>query len=89
VLILPKLTAFGQHDWVRNIARLDEPTPVRDHYFNLGLQWEPVRVVDLALVYKREAIDNGLISTQNGTIGGSAGNPRDLRRSRPVRSVKA
>jgi hypothetical protein len=44
---------------------------LKDHYFNVGLQWEPVKIVDLALVYKREAVDNGTIGTQNGTIGGA------------------
>jgi len=30
-----------------------------------------VKIVDLALVYKREAVDNGTIGAQNGTIGGA------------------
>lgn len=68
-----KWTAFGRYDRVRNVANLTKPVPVYDHYFNVGLQWEPVRIIDLALVYKREAVDNGAITTQSGTIGGSAG----------------
>ncbi|WP_375394124.1 hypothetical protein [uncultured Sphingomonas sp.] len=66
---IPKWSAFGRYDWVKP-AELTNPN-FKDHYFNVGLQYEPVKIVDLALVYKREAVDNGLFATQNGTIGGA------------------
>jgi hypothetical protein len=30
-----------------------------------------VKIVDLALVYKHERVQNGTLGTQNGTIGGA------------------
>ncbi|MBW8785312.1 MAG: hypothetical protein JF593_14555, partial [Novosphingobium sp.] len=50
---------------------------LRDNYFNLGIQWEPVKIVDLALVYKRDAVDRGTLATSNGTIGGSVNGTYD------------
>lgn len=66
---IPKWSAFGRYDWVKPNSLTNGN--LKDHYFNLGLQYEPVKIVDLALTYKREAVDNGLIATQNGTIGGA------------------
>ena len=51
-------------------AQTTNPT-TEDNYFNVGVQYEPVKIVDFALVYKRDKVDNGTVSTQNGTIGGS------------------
>jgi hypothetical protein len=42
----------------------------KDNYYNLGLNWEPVKIVDIALVYKHDKVENGSLSTGNGTIGG-------------------
>jgi len=63
-----QIAAFGRYDWVKP-QESTAPTFV-DHYFNLGVSYSPIKQVDLALVYKRDAVDNGLISTGNGTIGG-------------------
>lgn len=68
-----KFSAFGRYDWVKpnklgTAQNLNSNT--KDHYFNVGIQYEPVKIVDLAIVYKRDVADNGLISTTNGTIGG-------------------
>jgi len=35
------------------------------------VNYKPVPPIDLALVYKRDKVDNGTISTSNGTIGGA------------------
>ena len=66
-----------RQDWVKpnklgTAQNLNSNT--KDHYFNVGIQYEPVKIVDLAIVYKRDVADNGLISTQNGTIGGLVAN---------------
>jgi hypothetical protein len=68
-------SVFGRYDWVKPSKIVDDHT--HEHYYNAGIQWEPVKIVDLALVYKRDTVDNGLLSTQNGTIGGAnpAGSP--------------
>jgi hypothetical protein len=62
-------SVFGRYDWVKPSKLQDDHT--HEHYYNVGIQWEPVKIVDLALVYKRDSVDNGLLSTQNGTIGGA------------------
>ena len=69
--INPKWSVFGKYEWEQP-NRIAVPT-LRDHYVNFGVQWEPVKVVDLALVYKHETVDNGALGTQNGVIGCSAG----------------
>lgn len=74
VNFMPKLSAFGRYDWVKPSDDLNDA--LRDHYFNVGVQYEPVKIVDIALVYKRDVADNGLIGTTNGTIGGP--NPTGL-----------
>jgi len=65
----PQVTAFGRYDWVKKSATA--LPSARDNYFNLGLQWEPTKIVDFALVYKRDEAKKGAFSTSNGTIGGS------------------
>ena len=69
-----KFSAFGRYDWVKpnkNGTAQNLNSNTKDHYFNVGIQYEPVKIVDLAIVYKRDVADNGLISTTNGTIGGA------------------
>jgi hypothetical protein len=65
----PQVSAFGRLDWVKPVK--DTKPGEKDAYWNIGLNWEPVKVVDLALVYKHDKIDNGSLSTSNGTIGGT------------------
>jgi hypothetical protein len=53
-------SVFGRYDWVKpNKITNDE---FKEHYINAGIQWEPVKIVDLALVYKRERLNNGDIA---------------------------
>ncbi len=59
---------FGRYDWVKPKATTNPTTA--DDYFNIGLQYEPVKIVDFSLVYKHEKISNGTFATQEGTIGG-------------------
>lgn len=65
--ITPKWTVFGRYDWNQPNRLTD--SALHDHYFNVGLQWEPVKIVDIALVYKRETASGGAVSTTNGVIG--------------------
>lgn len=69
VQFTPKLSAFGRYDWVQ--PRKDAVNSFKDHYFNVGVQYSPAKIVDIALVYKRDKAENGVISTTNGNIGGS------------------
>lgn len=66
----PKIGVFGRYDWVKP-SKIINPA-LKDHYFNAGLNYKPLPPLDLALVYKRERANNGLISTSNGVIGGPA-----------------
>jgi len=69
VNFMPKWSVFGRYDWVKPTKITNDHT--KGQYYNVGVQWEPVKIVDLALVYKHDSVDNGLLSTQNGTIGGA------------------
>lgn len=65
----PQILAFGRYDWVKPSRDLNPA--LKDHYFNVGLDYKPIAPLDLALVYKRDRANNGLIATSNGTIGGA------------------
>ena len=65
----PKYALFGNYQWVQP-TQSAKPS-VKDNYFNFGVSYSPTRIVDRALVYKRDKIDNGSINTANGVIGGS------------------
>jgi hypothetical protein len=65
----PKVSLFGRFDWV-DPNRDTDPAQV-EHYFNVGMDYAADKNIDIALVYKRDKADNGLISTSNGTIGGA------------------
>lgn len=64
----PKLAVFGRYDWVK--PSRDINPDLKDHYFNVGLNYKPIAPLDLALVYKRDRANNGVLATSNGTIGG-------------------
>lgn len=64
----PQIGVFGRYDWVK--PNKDTRPDLKDQYFNLGVNYKPIPPIDLALVYKRDRADHGLISTSNGTIGG-------------------
>ncbi len=66
-----KVALFGRYDWAnpeRDATGASNKTnsASRDEYFNVGLAYTPVKGVDLAAVYKHEAVDNGLFVTGNG-----------------------
>jgi hypothetical protein len=68
----PQLAAFGRYDWAKptDVVAVGTPGPVKDQYFNVGLDYKPITPIDLALVYKHDRARNGFISTSNGSIGG-------------------
>ena len=59
---------FGRYDWVKPTKETNPA--LKENYFNVGLNYKPIKEIDLALVYKRDSARNGFISTANGTIGG-------------------
>ena len=64
----PQIAAFGRYDWVKPSRDLNPA--LKDNYFNLGLDYKPLPPLDFALVYKRDRVKKGFISTSNGSIGG-------------------
>src|SRR5947209_3638450 len=64
----PQVGIFGRYDWVR--PSRDINPALKDHYFNVGVDYKPINPLDFAVVYKRDRAHNGFISTSNGTIGG-------------------
>jgi hypothetical protein len=62
-------SVFGRYDWIKPTKISNDN--LKDQYYNVGIQWEPVKIVDLALVYKHDNVRNGTFGTQNGTIGGA------------------
>jgi hypothetical protein len=71
----PHVSAFGRFDRVKPTR--DTRPREKDAYWNVGVNWEPVKIIDLALVYKRDKVDNGSLATSNGTIGGTDGGAYD------------
>ncbi|HEY2660633.1 MAG TPA: porin [Caulobacteraceae bacterium] len=66
-----QVSVFGRYDWVdperdATAASNKANSASKDEYFNVGLSYSPVKSVDLALVYKRDAVTDGLFTTSNG-----------------------
>ncbi len=71
--------AYNFNSKVSVFARGDSSKPkkdlspgLKDTYFNLGVAYRPVKNVDLAVVYKHDKVENGTLSTSNGSIGGAS-----------------
>ena len=64
-----QISVFGRYDWVK--PNKSTVSSKKDNYFNIGVDYQPTKIVDLALVYKRDEIERGVLSTSNGSIGGS------------------
>ena len=70
----PQIALFGRYDHLRPLERTDGAE--NEDYFNVGLGYTPVKNVDLALVWKRDAVYNdgigtGLLTTANGAGTGA------------------
>jgi hypothetical protein len=69
VVVMPKVSVFARYDWVTPNG--DTVPTKRESYYNAGLSWSPTKIVDLALVYKHDNVDHGVMSL--GDIGGTPG----------------
>jgi hypothetical protein len=66
-MVDPEWTLFGRYDSANPSKTL---TPaLKLTYYNLGVQWKPVKAVTGALAYKYADVKGGTLSTGNGTIG--------------------
>lgn len=65
----PVWSVFGRYDNAK--LSKDLAPSLKDQYFNVGLQMQPMKNVQVALVYKHEKMDGGLpgktFATTNGT----------------------
>lgn len=71
VYFAKQFSLFGRYDHVRPSKHLGVPE-LKESYFNAGLNWEPVKIVDLALVYKRDRVANGYFSPSNANPSNAA-----------------
>ncbi|MFT9099806.1 MAG: porin [Zymomonas mobilis subsp. pomaceae] len=76
IRVLDRVSVFGRYDWAQPFMKSD--SHFRDHYFNAGVDWQPIKNIDVGLVYKQENVTNNgytgtvpiYINTTNGAIGG-------------------
>jgi hypothetical protein len=66
---MEKVSLFARYDHAK--PNKDTAPSLKDTYYNLGVAYKAYKNVDLALVYKHDKVENGTISTSNGSIGGS------------------
>ncbi len=69
--VAPKWSVFGRYDWVKPKA-VTVPSE-HDNYFDAGIAYKPIPALDFALVYKREDVTDGSLSTTDAVIGIPAG----------------
>ncbi|MDB5700966.1 MAG: hypothetical protein JWL66_1165 [Sphingomonadales bacterium] len=67
VNFMPKWSAFGRYDHMKPTK--DALPNRKDDYFNVGIQYSPAKIVDLAFVYKRDTVNGGIVNTSNGNFG--------------------
>ncbi len=61
---------FGRYDHTK--PSKDLFPNLEDRYFNVGINFEPVKIVDLAIVYKRDRVDNGYFNPSNANPSNNA-----------------
>jgi hypothetical protein len=84
-------TGYAFNDTWNLFARYDDlklsenvAPNLKDQYFNVGLDYKPLKAIDIALVYKNEKVDDGTFSPGTAdanakyTIGGVAANGTTL-----------
>lgn len=68
---MEKVTLFARYDSAN--PNKDTAPDLKDKYYNLGVQYDARKNVNVAVVYKHETVDGGALSTANGTIGSTTG----------------
>lgn len=67
----PEWSVFGRYDFVKPYSEAGK-SDFHNDYYNIGINYEPTKIVDFALVYKHDAGYAGSFADSNGTIGGTA-----------------
>jgi hypothetical protein len=57
-VFIPQWSVFARYDWLEPSERLDAPE--RYQYANVGINYEPAKNLDFALVYKHESIQDAI-----------------------------
>ncbi|HXQ11566.1 MAG TPA: hypothetical protein VN805_11285, partial [Caulobacteraceae bacterium] len=57
-VVIPQWSVFARYDWLEPSEDLDAPE--RYQYFNVGINYEPAKNLEFALVYKHEAIQDAI-----------------------------
>jgi hypothetical protein len=63
----PRFSIFGRYDYLK--PKEDTQPDFHSNFYNIGVAYKPIGPLDIALVYKHDSVLDGLLSTQNGTIG--------------------
>jgi outer membrane murein-binding lipoprotein Lpp len=59
----PRFSVFARYDRVKPTRDLFPA--ITDHYFNAGISYQPVKIVEFALVYKRDQVNHGYFAPGN------------------------
>jgi len=68
--LTPKISVFGRYDTSKPSQTLHPSETI--NYYNLGLNYEPVKVIDLALVYKHDEAKGSSVSFTDANTSFSA-----------------
>ena len=63
VNVTPQIAVFGRYDWVQ--PQQHTLSSQVNNYYNFGISYSPTKIVDFALVYKHDGINDGAFTTQN------------------------
>jgi hypothetical protein len=63
----PRVAIFGRYDRVKPQA--DTVPSEHEDFYDIGVAYKPIPALDFALVYKRDSVLNGSLSTADGVIG--------------------
>jgi hypothetical protein len=67
----PEWAVFGRYDYAKPYSDATRKN-YKNNYFNLGVDYRPTKIVDIALVFKQDSGSNGFLADSNGSIGGTA-----------------
>jgi len=73
----PEWAVFGRYDSTKPLKAAAYEPKFTNTYYNVGIEWTPVKIVNLSLVYKHDSGSHGTLSDSNGTIGGSVSGKYD------------
>lgn len=66
---MPQWSIFGRYDWAtKHIHNAAVNPSMPNDYYNVGLEWNPIKIIDFSLVYKHED-EKGNYATSNFGAG--------------------